>query len=372
MRLLARLLILLGLVTAPLAPARAQAQAAPSSTPGVATVEFLDVGQGDAALIRSPEGKTALVDAGPARQVVQLLRDRGITTLDLVVVSHHHADHYGGMVAVVRALRPRVFLASTSGHTTPNYLRLLEVIREQGITAIAPTPTSRKIELGSVVLTVFPQPPEDPAEENNNSIGLRVQHGAVALLLTGDSEVAERRWWLEHAPTLAADCAVLKLAHHGSHNGVDARWLGLVKPRLAVASLARGNDYGHPHRDTLALLARLKIPLLRTDEVGTVTIRSDGTTFEVVQGDLTARGPPARREPASGEAPRAKTPAPSSDRVDVNTATAAELEALPGIGPELARRIIEGRPYRAVDDQVRVNGIGQKRLEQLRPLVRTR
>ncbi len=81
---------------------------------GFATVEFLDVGQGDAILIRSPEGKTALVDAGPSNRVVDLLHDRGIDSLDLVVVSHHHIDHYGGMAAVVRACRPRVFLDADS------------------------------------------------------------------------------------------------------------------------------------------------------------------------------------------------------------------------------------------------------------------
>src|SRR4029453_3736689 len=90
-----------------------------------ATVEVLDVGQGDSIFIRSPEGKTALIDAGPSRHVVELLKARGIETLHLVVVSHHHADHYGGMAAVVREFKPRFFLASNSSHTTPRYLRLL-------------------------------------------------------------------------------------------------------------------------------------------------------------------------------------------------------------------------------------------------------
>src|SRR4051812_40909544 len=102
----------------------APARQAPAAGPGVMSIDVLDVGQGDAILIRSPEGKTALVDAGLSLRVVEALRERGVTALDLVVVSHHHADHYGGMAAVVKAFNPRVFLASGSAHTMPHYLKL--------------------------------------------------------------------------------------------------------------------------------------------------------------------------------------------------------------------------------------------------------
>src|SRR3954454_15848096 len=116
--------------------------AAPGSQPtaGDVTVAVLDVGQGDAILIRSPEGKNALVDAGPSHDVVATLREQGVTSLDLVVISHHHADHYGGMGEVIKAFRPRVFLASDSSRTSAHYLKLLELVREQHIQAIIPGP----------------------------------------------------------------------------------------------------------------------------------------------------------------------------------------------------------------------------------------
>ena len=104
----------------------------------VASVEFLDVGQGDSILIRSPEGKTALIDAGPSRAVVGLLRARGVTSLDLVVVSHHHADHYGGMAEVIRAFHPKVFVEADSPHVTPLYVALLQTVKDTGMTAIRP------------------------------------------------------------------------------------------------------------------------------------------------------------------------------------------------------------------------------------------
>ena len=140
----------------------------------------------------------------------------------------------------------------------------------------------------------------------------------------------------------------------------------MVKPELAVASVGKGNDYGHPSPQTLALLARLGIPLLRTDRDGTVTIESDGARWSVVSHQLAARGPPANGD--RSRLKRSRNPGPAG-WINVNTATVAELEALPGIGSVIARRIVEGRPYRSVDDLDRVKGIGKKRLEEIRPLV---
>ena len=93
----------------PAAPATAQDRSE-TTHDKTATIDFLDVGQGDAILIRSPEGKTALIDAGPSKEIVRLIRERGVKSIDLVVVSHHHADHYGGMDAVIKTFRPRFFL----------------------------------------------------------------------------------------------------------------------------------------------------------------------------------------------------------------------------------------------------------------------
>src|SRR4051794_2618978 len=143
---------------------------------------------------------------------------------------------------VIREFRPRVYLATDSAHTTPNYLKLLTLVRDSGMQAIFPAAAPRKIGLGSVVLTVLPQPPEDFGDENDNSIGIRVQHGVFSALLTGDSEAGERAYWERNSPNLIRNCAVLKLAHHGSRNGTDARWLEFVRPRLTVASLGATND----------------------------------------------------------------------------------------------------------------------------------
>ncbi len=330
----------------------------------VASVEFLDVGQGDAILVRSPEGKTALIDAGPSRSVVGLLRARGVTSLDLVVVSHHHSDHYGGMAEVIRAFHPRVFVEADSPHATPLYVALLELVKDQGMTAVRPySDGPRKLNLGSVVLTLFPQPPSNEHEENNNSIGIRVDFGGFSALLTGDSEGSERRWWLRRASGLCSGVQVLKLAHHGSRNGVDRAWLEATRPALAVASLGSGNDFGHPHPQTLALLRSEGVPLLRTDLSGTVAIRTDGKTWAVDgPGRVARRAPPA-------EDARVRR---AEGTVHLNSATEAELRGLPGVGASWARKIIAGRPYRSVDDLAAIPHFGRKRVETLRPFATAR
>jgi beta-lactamase superfamily II metal-dependent hydrolase len=289
--------LLAGLALGATAPA-ARAQWPWSSSNGKSVViDVLDVGQGDSILIRSPEGKTALIDAGPTKDgALAALRRQGIEHLDLVAISHHHGDHYDGMEEVVRVLRPRYFLASRSGHSTNAYLKLLKTVEARSITAIEPTSRPRRIELGSVELTILPQAPEDRREENNNSVGIRLKYGSFSVFLPGDSEGPERRWWLEHHSDLVRDCTILKLAHHGSRNGTDAHWLDAVRPALAVASMGRNNEFGHPHAETLSLLRRGQVPLLRTDQLGTITLQSDGRSWSVVRPGFARQGPPRQSD----------------------------------------------------------------------------
>jgi beta-lactamase superfamily II metal-dependent hydrolase len=298
--------------TAPCSAQRPSGWSGDSSRPVI--IDFLDIGQGDSILIRSPEGKTALIDAGPSKNgATQIIKRKGITALDIVIVTHHHSDHYGGMGQVVRDFKPKYFMASSSAHTTKGYLNLLQTVKKEGITAVSPTGKLRRIELGSVELTVFPQPREDPVEENNNSIGVRLQYGNFSVLLTGDSETDERQWWMSHHENLVRDCTILKLAHHGSHNGTDQRWLDMVSPEVAVASVGRGNEYGHPHSETVSLLRRNEIPLLRTDLRGTITIISNGRTWNLVDPQIAHRGrsraPGSLAATSSADEPSSSRPA---------------------------------------------------------------
>lgn len=346
-----------GLLVLPGAGGKSDQAAGSRAVAGVASLEFLDVGQGDAILIRSPEGKTALVDAGPSNRIVDLLQAKGIKTLDLVVISHHHHDHYGGMAEVVRRFHPRYFLDARSPHSTPNYVALLKRIGADGVAVIQAGPRIRRIGLGPVTLTILPQGPLDKQDENNNSVGIRLDFGEFSALLPGDAEGHERHWWMLHYPELCRDVDVLKLAHHGSRNGTNLAWLGLTRPSLAIASLGSGNEFSHPHPETLALLGSLEIPLVRTDESGSIKIRSDGETWWLEHSNPRSRAPPSeeRFSPCG--------------LIRLNSCSEHELQALPGIGAVLAARIIARRPYRSIDELASIPALGKKRLERIRPFL---
>jgi beta-lactamase superfamily II metal-dependent hydrolase len=269
--------------------------AASAQAPRPLRVHVLDIGQGDAILVRSPEGKTALIDAGPSSRVVQELERLGVDSIDLVVVTHHHTDHFGGMDDVVRKYRPKFYMATKSSHGGTMYRKLLEDVKAVGCRFLTPDPKGiRLLRLGSVELLVLPQPPLNDEEENDNSIGIIVNYGRFSMMLTGDSEEDQRDWWMETCPATISGCTVLKLAHHGSHNGTDARWLEKLEPELAVVSLASGNSFGHPHKQTLDLLKEYGVPLLRTDQKGTITLESDGRTWRVAGESTMAKSGSSR------------------------------------------------------------------------------
>ena len=214
----------------------------------------------------------------------------------MVAISHHHSDHYGGMEEVRQGDEASLFRRERLRAFDVLVLEALEDSAGRGGNPGATIVEGAKIELGSVELTVFPQPPEDHKEENNNSIGLRMSYGSFSALFTGDSEETERAWWLRNDPGLVRNCTILKVAHHGSRNGTDARWLQTVHPELAVASLGEHNDYGHPHSETVSLFRRTGIPFLRTDQLGSITITSDGRDWHVTEPQLGRAGRPTQAD----------------------------------------------------------------------------
>jgi competence protein ComEC len=258
------------------APPAAAVQEAPAqdTTPAL-EIRFLDVGQGDAALLRS-QGRTALIDAGPTDAIVRRLRELGVDTIDLLVASHNHADHIGGADAVLDSLPVRFYLDNRVPATTRIQERVLERVASKEISYLAPT--ARSIALGSARLVVIP-PPESVAgdEQNNHSVGILAVQSGFAALFTGDSETEELNAFLERDSV--PDVDVLKAAHHGSRNGVTPAWLARTRPEVVVISAGADNSYGHPHAAAMRYYCTGGRRVLRTDVHGevTVTIAADGS-----------------------------------------------------------------------------------------------
>jgi competence protein ComEC len=280
---------------------------APSVSPGTLEVTAIDVGQGDSLLIVGPTGRTMLVDAGgptgaaaraenasgtPAfdvggEVVSPYLWSRQIRSLDVLVLSHAHSDHMGGMPAVLRNFRPRELWVGVDPSSTA-YRDLLAEAAAYGTTIRhLRAPDTLDWDAASLaVLSPSPTYTNTGLPTNNDSLVLRMQFGRSSVLLEGDAEAQSEHTMLAAAhtsttgnPTGAADngllgpITLLKVAHHGSRTSTIQELLTALAPQDAIISAGKGNSFGHPRPEIIARLAQAHAHVYRTDEFGVTTFR---------------------------------------------------------------------------------------------------
>ena len=249
-------------------------------------VTLIDVGQGDAILVRSPSGRTMLVDAGPEDMFFSIraaLRAYGIERLDAVVATHPHTDHIGSMAGVLDRYEVERFYMTDFPGATPVYERMLRALKKEGC-PVYNTDSLTEIDWDEAVSVAVLNPICGQVYEDANasSIVLRIDFGKTAILLTGDMEQETETLLLGALGKEALDADVLKLGHHGSQSATGVGFLDAVSPKYAIVSLGKGNEYGHPHRAVKNLLKARDIPLYRTDQHGLITVFSDGETVTIV------------------------------------------------------------------------------------------
>jgi len=276
------------LIAAALATGSAVRAAPPSPAPALAPlrIDFVAVGQGDAALVTSPTGKTVLIDGGPTEAgpaLTALLRARRAQAIDLVLLTHRHEDHLGGLMAVIRAFPVRMFMDAPFQHDSEIYQRLLETLRDRKV-AVRNAERGRTIDIGGGVTITLLTPPDPPiahsrSDVNANSVVVRLDYGSVGVLFAADAEPQTERWLLTSRARLPAQ--VLKVAHHGGRYSSTARFLSAVAPKAAVISVGAVNGYGHPTPEAISRLERQRARVYRTDQDGTVTIETDGARIQV-------------------------------------------------------------------------------------------
>jgi len=246
------------------------------------TVHFLDVGQGDAVALRTPGGRWVLVDGGPRnagrdagrRVVVPFLRRQGAVRLAAVVASHAHADHVGGLPAILTALPVDLVLEPGEPLGEVSYLEFLAASQASGAQWRAARAGDR-LDLDGVRFTVLSPDSGWAAvttDPNEESLVLLVEYGHVRLLFTGDAGLPVE---LRLAGRIG-DLDVLKVGHHGSRSATSDAWLDEARPEIAVISVGARNTYGHPAPEVVARLAARGVHAYRTDREGTITLESDG------------------------------------------------------------------------------------------------
>jgi competence protein ComEC len=247
---------------------------------GRLSVTILDVGQGDAILIEGPQGHRILVDGGPSGEAITAALGRHLpfhdNRIDLVVLTHPQADHFGGLLEVLERYDVRGVLTSPVGAETAGYLAWTRAVTNSGVSTAAAA-RGQWIDLGgSVRITVLGPPPNvvvsDARDLNSASVVLKASMGDVSFLLTGDADEEAEASLIRSGMDLRA--TVLKVAHHGSRTSTSERLLRRVQPAVDVISVGAENRYGHPVAE---VLERLEGDLvLRTDEHGDVTVSTDG------------------------------------------------------------------------------------------------
>ena len=253
-----------------------------ANTTGELRAYFLDVGQGDSSVILVKD-KVILIDAGEVDKgdlVVSDLEKLGVTRIDLLVATHPHSDHIGGMQKVLARFPVGKVLDSGIPSSSSLYEHFLRTVDERDIPYSA-AERGQTIDIDpSLRILVLSHPEKQLGDDiNTNSIVLRVSYGAVNLLYTGDATTEAEEVMLKTG--FPPDADILKVSHHGSSDANSAAFLRRVDPEVAVISLEKDNEYGHPHRETLERLASAGPLVLRTDRDGTVRVMSDGVTYSV-------------------------------------------------------------------------------------------
>lgn len=262
-------------------------------------IHMLDIGQGDSILIVTPEKKAVLVDAGLVKagdKVIETLEKYGISQIDLMVATHPHADHIGGMPKVLKAIPVKAFLDSGQEHPTATYEKLLATVKEEvGKLTVARAGQNFELDSGIKIKILGPSKPllekVSGSIENANSVIMMLSYGDFRMIFTGDSEDETEERLLEKNFDLKAQ--VLKVAHHGSQYASSDEFLEKVSPEVALISCGEDNNYGHPSPPTLEKFKKAKVKVYRTDLQGEITVISDGKNYQVktdhkATGDLWA------------------------------------------------------------------------------------
>lgn len=239
------------------------------------TVWFFDVGQADASLIRTPDGKYLMIDAGSnesEKLLAAYLKELGVKKIDTLFLSHEHEDHIGGADLLIRDFGVSRVVINRYPDDSVTAEKLLRDVNDRDLKLSLPE-NGEIFVCGDLNITVML--PVTETGDNNDCAVYRVQYGNTVILYTGDVEAEGEKRLLSDFPLLM-NSDVLKTGHHGSSSSTSKAFLERVSPAYAVISCGAANEYGHPNEEVLERLNSAGCKVSRTDLDGTIVFRSDG------------------------------------------------------------------------------------------------
>lgn len=248
------------------------------------TVYFIDVGQGDCILV-NVNGYNLLIDSGPSsarKSLLGYLDKLSISKFDYVIATHPHEDHIGNMDAIIRKYHIGKFLAPKVTASTLTFENMVTALNDKNLKISVISTGSNSINLGKETSIMFYTLPNLNTDDELNLYSpiIKLTYKNISFLFTGDAELKNEEFLIKNEINLRSH--ILKIGHHGSSSSTCEAFLNSVNPKVAIISVGSNNKYGHPAASTLNLLKNYHIKVYRTDLLGNIILKSDGSSFSVL------------------------------------------------------------------------------------------
>lgn len=335
-------------------------------------VHYIDVGQADATLFKYGE-HVILFDTGDWKRndTIQYLKSQNIKQIDLVIISHPHADHIGQLAEVMNTFKVKEVWMSGNTQTSATFQNALKAVLDSGANYEEPR-SGEKFAIGDMQMTVV-YPKSISGDLNNESTSVLFTYGKVKFLFTGDAEKKGEADMVASGQNLQAQ--ILQLGHHGSNTSTTSAFYNAVNPEVAIYSAGTGNSYGHPNKEVIQRVQNSKAKLYGTDVNGTIIVNTNGVNYTIKtnkDGTVSPKSqskkkPQSKRVVPKPEPKKTQEQKPAnSNCVNINKASEDNVQRIIHIGPARSKDLIDSRPYHSVDELSKIKGIGPARIKDIK------